>query len=144
MAHPVPAEGDTVEVTHSGTTEDGKVLEASGSYARVELDSGDEVEARHESQAADGPTYVIVEAAGDDADSGEDEADDADEEETETDSDLALDPSEHSVRELEEAVEDVDDAAEVVRAIEVEEQGEDRTTAVEALQRRLSALESDE
>lgn len=60
MAHPVPDEGDTVEVQTTDGPEEGTVLEARGSFARVEVD-GEEIDAHHESSADETRTsYRLV------------------------------------------------------------------------------------
>lgn len=143
MAHPVPTDGDTVEVDAGGTTERGTVTEAIGSFARIETESGDSVEAKHDSVADDHEkSYRFVDAEAEVSEEGNDEADDESDAEEADEADeseaAALDPTEMTVEEIEEAVEDADDET-IEAALEAEEATDDpRTTAIEAMETALS------
>lgn len=53
-----------------------------------------------------------------------------------------IDPSDHTVSELEGALEDVDDPEALDAILEAEHDAEDRTTAIEAIEARLDAVET--
>lgn len=128
MAHPVPDEGDTVEVEHSGTTERGTVEEARGHWAEVDIGGDDTVRAWHVDHPRDGyAAYRPVDEPDDEAeDEGVDEA-----------VDVPLDPRDHTVPELEEAVEDASQDA-IEQALDIEQGRDDsRKTAAEALEAAL-------
>lgn len=57
--------------------------------------------------------------------------------------DPPLDPSAHTVSELRDALEDVDDPDGLAAVLEAERTGDDRTTAVEAIEARLRAVGAD-
>ncbi|MFW5929586.1 MAG: electron transfer flavoprotein subunit alpha/FixB family protein, partial [Halobacteriota archaeon] len=56
---------------------------------------------------------------------------------------MEIDPSDHTVDELKQALDDVDDASVLREALEAEEDGRDRKTAREAIQRRLDEVEGE-
>lgn len=155
MAHPVPDEGDTVEVAHKGTTERGTVAEAAGHHAVVELGDDETVEARHADQPIEGkPTYTIPEdGAAADGDEPTDEEDEVTDEEVEVEAEapeaeeaaeVGLDPDEYTVEELADAVEDITDEQTLIDAIAIEEEEQARSTALESLEDRLEELQAEE
>lgn len=128
MAHPVPNEGDIVEVEHSGTTERGTVVEGRGHWAEVDIGGEDTVRAWHVDHPRDG--YAAYRHVEEEPDEPEDEADDGP-------GGVPLDPRDHTVPELKEAIEDASREA-IEEALEIEQGREDpRVTAVEALEGAL-------
>lgn len=56
--------------------------------------------------------------------------------------DAPIDPDDHTVPELREAVEDIDDPEALDAILSAERDGENRTTAIEAIEERLNSLEA--